>query len=507
MNEKKAVLTERLKNILLVVLVLSAILLLYFLWSDDPGAAFRVPGAGDGNADAIPVEAVLRPERITVNFGAENYTVLVETASLWYGAEGSDEPAFMRALARFLASDNIAVGPISEEDFADVMRARSVRADFSFPIPTADFCAEFELQHPAQLDGIDAFTCAAYSEASPESLFLCDKPGGLYYRLAVEGEAGFKELIAFIEAGDHVSHYPLKTFSGVENDTMLPLDADNAPTALPYARNIDPGDAGDAERVTETTRAFFGKRFDFTRKITEGDGTIVYMYGYGEKVLVINRDGSFEYSATETDRSGATTFFGALTTALAFAVSHEEPGERGAAPRQIYLKDARVEFADGRRTYGFSFGIEINGHTVYYAASEPLTVEVTGTQVNYYKRDMIDGFPGKPDESAPEGTAYAPFDLLTEHFAYIYRTLSAKELAAPFEGASDDELMFETAAEMVTGLSSGLLRPADAASYKSRDAQGASSADQSLLPVWVLGVGGLDFYFDFYTGEPAGYGE
>ncbi|MDR1573030.1 MAG: hypothetical protein LBS24_01825 [Clostridiales Family XIII bacterium] len=506
MSEKKTAITERLKNVLLVVLVFSAILLLYFLWSDDPGAALRVPGARDGSGDAIPVETVLRPEKITVNFGAENYTVPVETASLWYGAEGNDAPAFMRGLARFLASDNIAVSAINKQDFTDVMRARSIRADFSFAIPMMDFCEEFDLRRPAQLDIIDAFTCAAYSEASPESLFLCNQPEDRYYRLAAEGEADFKELIAFVETGDNVSYYPLKTFSGVENDTMMPLGANDAPTALLYARNIDPNDADDAERITGTTRDFFGKSFDFTRKITEGDGTIVYMYGYGEKVLVINRDGSFEYSAAESDRSGATGFFDALTTALAFVASHKEPSEREAAPKQIFLKDARTVFADGRRTYSFSFGLKLNGHTLYYAASEPLLVDVAGSQVSYYKRDMIDGFLREPAEAAP-AAAYAPFDILTEHFAYICETLSEKGLIEPFENSPDDERMFEAAAEMVTNLSSGLLRPANEASYRGRDAQGAPAAGQSLLPVWVLTVQGVDFYFDLYTGAPAGYRE
>jgi hypothetical protein len=509
MNEKRAAFTERLKNILLVVLVLSAILLLYFLWNDDPGAGFRVPDAGGGNAGAISLEEVLFPETITVNFGAENYTVLVETAVPWYGAPAaSDAPSFMRGLTRFLAFDDVAVSAISKEDFLDVMRARSIRADFSFAIPAADFCAAFDLRRPAQFDIVETFTCAAYSEASPESLFLCNESDDRYYRLAAEGEAGFKELIASVESPAGVTYYPLKTFSGVENETMIPLDAGNAPPALPYARNIDPEDENDVARITETTRAFFGRSFDFTRKITEGDGTIVYMYGYGDKVLVINRNGSFEYSAAEPDRGGAETFFGALSTALTFISSHGELEERETAPKRIYLKDVRVTLVDGRRIHRFSFGLKINGNTVHYARSEPLIVEVAGQGVSYYKRDMIDGFLNGSVESAPEEEAYAPFDLLTEHFAYIYEALSAKGLVpAPFGNASDDERMFETAAKTVSGLSSGLLRPADEESYKGRDAQGKPVAGQNLLPVWILTACGVDFYFDFYTGAPAGYRE
>jgi hypothetical protein len=510
MNTRRVKFIEQLKNILLVVLVLSTILLLYFLWNDDAGFDFRVPGTGNGDAETIPIEEVLSPERITVNFGAENYTALSATASLWYGSgpDPDGAPAFMPGLTRFLASDNIVVGAISEEDFLDVMRARSIRADFSFAIPLADFCAQFGLQRPAQLDAIDTFSCVAYSEASPESLFLCNKRDDRYYRLAVEGESGFRELITFVETLDYVSYYPLRTFAGVENDVMLPLDMAGGPARLSYMRSFDVGDEADAERITEMTRAFFGKSFDFTRKITEGNGTVVYMYGYGEKVLVINRDGSFEYSATEFNRDGAAGFFVALTAALDFMASHGEPEDAGRASNRVYLKDAAYTFADGRGTYSFLFGVRIDGDVVYYADSEPLTVEVTGRRVSYYKWDMI-GDVSTEDAAAPApGKAYAPFDLLTEHFAYIYDVLSARGLAAPPENASDEESLFEAVAGMVSGLSSGLLRPSGgtASGEAPADSQGASDGDaQSLFPVWTLTVEGVEFYFDLYTGARAGY--
>jgi hypothetical protein len=498
MCDGRTAVIERLKNILLVVLVVSTILLLYFLWYDKPGMGFRDRSGASENIPAIPVSAVLSPESVVVNFGAENYTSPAETATLWYGGAG-DAPSFMGALTKFFAFDNIAVSAISEDDFSDVMRARSVRADFPFAMSPADFCAEFGLRRPASTDAVDAFTCVAYSEASPESLFLCDEGDDEFYRLAVDGEAGFKELIAFIESFDNATFYPLRNFSGVENDTLFPLDAGYAPPSeLPFTRRPDPDDPNDAGRITEMTRAFFGNRFDFTRKITEGNGTVVYMYGYGEKVFVINRDGSFEYSASPTDseRGGVVTLFDALTTALTFVASHEErDDDRGLAPRRIYLRDARYTFADGRGTYRFTFGVKINGYTVYYADSEPLVVDVTGRHVSYYKRDIIDGLsdgPGSGD-GAPAEDAFAPFDLLTEHFAYIYDVLSSEGLVSPMETTADEEAVFETAAAMTSGLASGLLRP--------------SGDAEALTPVWMLTVGGVDFFFDIYTGAPIGYRE
>ncbi|MDR1572312.1 MAG: hypothetical protein LBS32_07290 [Clostridiales Family XIII bacterium] len=509
---------EKIKNVLIVVLVSSTILLLYFLWND--GGGFRLPVPGAVEIETILLKDVLNPDRLTVSFGEENYTELSSPTPLWGGGgqartdgdgdgEGAQgDPSFLDAFRVFSGSADIMVGAISESDFRDVMRARSIQAEFTFAIPLSGFCGEYGLERPPQLDVIDAFTCIAYSEASPNSVFICNKLDDRYYRLAIDGEAArFKELIAYIEARSDASFYPLRAYSGVENDVMVPLDMRSGLSETPYRSDMDGSLAG-GDAITDMAKGFFGESFDFTRKITEGNGNTVYMYGYGEKVLIIHRDGSLEYRAAETGdggSSGSAGYFEALTLALDFIARHGELESPGGAAKQIYLKS--VGYADeGRRAYRFSFGVRIDGYAVHYVGSQPFVVEVAGGRVTYYARDMIDCM---PEAGLAGGTerSYAPFDLLAENFQGIYLVLADRDAdggpAAGPQAALSDEAMFDSVVERVSKVSVGLLRPAPPGAGGAGAAAGPRSGE--LLPVWVLTIDGMDFYFGLYSGEGAGH--
>jgi hypothetical protein len=475
---------------------------LYFSWEKNSGRGFQFPGAEDGESRTIPIREVLHPNKITVSFGAENYTVLAAAQpGVWYAVAPNTAPGFMDILHGALLhyGDTIAVSDVSERDFKDVTRARSIQVDFPFPMPFSEFCTEFDLKYNLSADSIGTFTCIAYSESSPNSLFIGNKQESRYHRLALDADQlYFKDLISSIETKRYASFYPLRTFSGVENEVMIPLDMETTMRALPYEHDPDVGNPQEAERIAEMAKQFFGTRFDFTRKITEGNGTTVYMYGYGEKVLAINPDGRFQYNEAESDTGGTATFFGALRLALDFISRHSDGDARNVTPGEIYLKKVSYN-PEGKRSYRFSFGIKAGEYEIHYEGAEPLVVNVTGQQVTYFVRDMID-CDTKPDNEERARQSYPPFDLLAENFQSVYETLlreAVMEVPKEAEQASAgpmDEVVFEAIAERVRNVSVGLLRQAESGEYS-----------KWLLPVWVFTIEDIDFYFDFYGSELIGY--
>ena len=155
-----------------------------------------------------------------------------------------------------------------------------------------------------------------------------------------------------------------------------------------------------------------------------------------------------------------------------------------------------------RRAYRFVFGIRVNGCTVHYASSQPFAVEVSGGQVTYYARDMIDCEPVyNPGDASAQ--AYTPFDLLAENFRYIHAVLEAEGFVETSPATLSNEDIFESVVERVSNVSAGLLRPGPSVEEADRTAGGARDGD--LLPVWVITVAGADFYFGLYSGEKAGY--
>jgi hypothetical protein len=465
------------------------------LWNDDPFEKIKNPFTGEANIKKILAEDVISPDRITVSFGLENYTVLQRDGEgIWYEPSESERLTIVNEFKAF-SDGNVLVHNISRENFLSAMKARSIQAEFGYAMPFSEFCGEYGVAEQSGYESIRAFSGIGYSEASPDSVFICDDDSSLYYRLAAESgnTTGFKSLIAEIEKGNFPPYYPLGAYMGVENNVMIPMDIESSLVRLAYAPDVE---SGETRLISEGARTFFGDSFDFVRKITEANGTTVYMYGYGEKILIVNPDGSFEYKQ-EAGKKGNITWFDALKTALDFIAGHREAesdGSKKAEEEEIYLKDAGYD-QKGDGKYRFSFGIRVNGHDVYYAEHEPFAVEITGEQVTYYRRDMINCYPA--DAESPVGRkTVSPLNVLASNYSYIYAGLRNEQMIDTIETGgnnSSGETMFEEIARWVTDVSSGYLRPAEAA--------GAETGNW-LLPVWMVEAGEMCFYFDLYTAEP-----
>jgi hypothetical protein len=97
------------------------------------------------------------------------------------------------------------------------------------------------------------------------------------------------------------------------------------------------------------------------------------------------------------------------------------PEETGLEP---YLKDVLPD-PENKGSRRFVFGMEINGHRLYYEDGAPVVVGVTSGQVTYYKRNLIDFDPKdlQAVETASEGDAFSTANLIAENFRYIYSIL------------------------------------------------------------------------------------
>ena len=485
---------ERIKNIVIVVLMLSAILLLYFLWDNNGYSRFHLPPLDVGVNRSIQIQDVLIPEKIIINFGSENYTVVLSAESIWNSQIDRGVKNFIEAMKDMVENETISQSIISESDYDEVVKNRSIQAEFTYAIPLKDFGAEFGVKQIERIDIIDTFTTMAYSEASPESFFIGNKFDNKYYRLTVQKEiTDFISLLSSIENRQNTSFYPLRTFAGVDNDTMLPLDLTIDMPNVQYIKPVARDSMEDSSELNDMAKIYFGESFDFTRKVTEADGTIVYVYSYGEKVLVIKTNGVFEYSST-SDASRNTSFFEALAAALDFITEHSEPGIIIGSDSNIYLKNA-VKSSEGSG-YRFTFGLKSEGYQVFYEESEPIIIEIADQKVVYSRFDVI--MFEAVDLTQVRTEASPPFDILVEHYQYLYDILKNTDMFhenfdVADKSTSETPDVFNTVMENVSDVSTGYLRKT------SGDALG------ELVPVWRIRVLNAEFYFNLTTAEPEGY--
>jgi len=489
----KPILIEKAKNLILVVLFLSTVLLLYFFWGnlsfDDWKQPF-IPAAGE-----VPdASYLIRPDRIIVNFGADNYTVIHEgVQDVWSDQTETGNGCMIDEIDRFGQAENIYTEEITYDQYLKAMSTsfRSIRAEFRYNIPASDFSQSFRIKNQQNFNSIETITAVGYSTASEaqNSLFLYDGKNHKYYRLvADENKAEFGPLIDNLESAGYNIYYPVSTYLGVENNALIPLMASSNLEKFPYRQEYY---SYQTEKINEMAENFFGGNFDFVRKITEDKGTVIYMYGYGQTVLIVNTDGSMEYKEEQSSDDSGQSFLSALNTAVEFVANHGSWGSLSGVKMTPYLKDVILD-PNKQKGYQFIFGMELNGMPVLYENGDPITVNVTKGQVTYYKRNLID-FDQKDLEEAKKNSSYqdafSPVNLIAQNYLYIYNVLLKAELV---NAAADQNAMFDRVAALVSDMRTGYLRISD-----------DKSAD--LQPVWIITFDHIEIYFDLYTAEPISY--
>lgn len=483
---------EKVKNISLVALFFSTVLLLYFFWGNISFDRIGLTGSPE-IGDVPKAELIVKPERIVVNFGNDNYTVIASgSTSIFYDPGESDSMA--KELDSFGQSGDILTEEITFDKYEIVTKYRSIWAEFAYDIPMADFCSIFNIKKPSSYDVIETVTRIGYSTAVDKSIFIYDGKNHKYYRLVADsgqaGKADFTKLISKVEGQGYTSYYPVSVYlgEGVANSALLvPESIATNLSDFAFRQDAYPSETA---KITSIAEDFFGGNFDFVRKITEDKGTVIYMYGYGQNVLIVNTDGSIEYKEEQVGANAQPSFQDALNLAVQYVAEHGSWESLDGAKLTPYLKAVTVN-PGKKKGYQFVFGMEINGSRLFYEDGDPLVINVTSGQVTYYKRNMIDFDPealAAMETYSPEG-AYSSVNLIAQNYQYIYNVLLQTERIST---AVAPEEMFETIASMVTNMQTGYLRLAD-------------TGVTEIQPVWIVSIDNVNIYFDLYTAQPLSY--
>ncbi|MDD3168140.1 MAG: hypothetical protein PHC91_01575 [Eubacteriales bacterium] len=483
---------EKVKNLSLVVLFLTTVLLLYFFWGNLSFEDIKTPAAPVIGEETKPIK-LLKPEQLVINFGADNYTVQ-PPAELWYNENEKD--SFVEELGRFGPAENILVEDITYDKYQQVKGIESIWAKFNYNIPISDFCSTFAMDKPQSFDVIETVTEIGYSTADRgNSLFIYDGKNEKRYRLLAEdpknldnkGNTEFPALIDSIEAEGYNIYYPISSIMRIANETLVPLSVEANLRSFPYLQDTY---SYQTEKVKTMAEKFFGKNLDFVREIKEENGTVIYMYGYGQNVLIVNTDGGLEYKETQLGGNTEQSFSGALETALRFIASHGSWESIEGAKLTPYLKSV-VPKPGNEKGYRFTFGVEINGNRLYYEEGNPITIEVISGKVTYFKRQLIDFDQEDIEAIETDGAeeAFSAVNLLAQNLKYLYKHLLHSEEVTATE---DSDVMLEAVASRVKNIKIGYVKPA-----------AAEAAE--IQPAWVITVNNTEFYFDLYAADPIGY--
>ena len=474
---------ETIKSVTLVVLFFTTILLLYFLWEDKP---FQQWARSDDltRREAPRYDEILQPSQVVVCSGGGSYALAPDAFA-----------PLIDSLKAFAESESLIMEEIAERQYKEGLLYPSVEARFAYYVPFSAIREVFQIQRITGSDNLDAFSALAYSEAYPDNFFIFDKSNNKYYRIAGDAGDAFPELSKSVaDAGRRATHFTLETnFGGqVDNQTLIPYSPESDRYDFDCTGELDTDEEERAARITRIAKSFFNDNFDFVRKIEELNGTVIYMYGFGKIVLIIDKDGAIEFKREEEERAPAPTkYLDALGKALDFIAEHgafETFSGISFSPR---LKTVVVD-PDGKRGYRFVFGISVNDLEVFYQDSDAFTVEVVGNGVTYFKRELICYDEEQIKDMAGDFREIcSAMNALAHNLEYISAVLYSVN---PAEIGSSN-LTIEALAERVDWLDHAYIKLADTGERNKTRA------------AWLLKIEQLEFYFGLDDGVPLGYSQ
>ena len=478
---------ERFKTILIVVLFLSTVLLSYFYWENASLSGLkqsvdeRFSSSRFTDGDIPEVSSIVYPKSVQVNFGDGTHCICQKEApELW--------SAFLPIYIDFSESDDLVIEEISAEQWEETVYMKSIEYIFDYDLPV-ELLEAMGASNYGQLNDFRSITSLAYSEASTSSIFIKDSSNDKYFR--VISDLNLEQLSQSIDElykNRPNQYYPISMLLGTENQVMMPFYTSYSLPVVSCPNGTSDSVKNYEKELAET---FFGKSLDFVRKITGDNGTITYMYGYGQKILNIYKNGMFEFQKTASSEVNSVDFKEAFSIATSFIAEHGSWSSPDGKQLKTRLEDVSKKTSPKASSYTFVFSVHYDNIPLYRTNTSEIIIEVTGDQVTNYKRNIEAHNPTELSDYTANSTQNASIvTILSYNYQKIAKILLENDLIVPGDGSMD---IFDITISSITSVELG---------YWGQDYDDTS---QKLLPSWVIDFSGFHIFFDLYSGEYLGY--
>lgn len=521
---------EKIKNILIAVLLMSAILLLSFFWkgiSLDDLSSFTI-GIQSEDTYKPELSELTRPGQIEVSFGSGIYTVIsadwnisaddadyadyagaaeahtgndagdsedVEDANdIAASAKSTDRTRIYEymiyMMEQYLSKEDIRQEKIEASQYEEVTSYPSITAAFSFNIPFVDFLANNGIKAPQGSSDIANVTEISFSEVSSENLLIYDASESAYYRFVTEDQQfaetmseKLSKLIKGIDDAETTPYYTIENLAGIKNDSLIPLYQQGISSSVKCRSEFSI--TSDSE-IRKYEQMFFPLGLDFVRKITENKGSLLYTYGYNQKVLLLDETGRISYTE-ELDPANYSDigFYDGLSEAVEYVKEHGGWSQMTGDKMVPYLSNVvRVKSSDGKYVgYRYEFSVKLKGIPIFFNSGSMLSVEIYGSQVTSYQRDTV-MLSKNENADADDMEIINAINVITEEYSEIGKIAAANARENGDEEKAQFYLsgnQFENVTRNIELIRFCLLRNID-------------EDPSSLVPAWYIKLDGIKFW-------------
>lgn len=354
---------EKIKNLILILLVSFAIFLSSQVW-----LKFSFENYGNTVNVELPESIYLwdkiRPAKFALTDGKEyrihNSECCVEIWEVFVESIGD--------IVRYTEFE----GVVEEEGIEN----RSIRVEFDNPIPTVLFIEGMETNNNRLQSQVENIKWISYD--FDQDVFLIND-GKETYSFTMESKTEdlftvYSKAIGYARekySGTYVSDYgyndiPISTSEVTLNPVFVKSEID----------------IGDTEQIEEIAKNYFEENFDYVRKSVDSTGSVNYIFK-NEKVLKINKDGLLEFYDSIDSSLERSDVYESFKIALSFM------DDFLGFPENAYLSEVELFQKDGEYGYSYIFSYNLLNKPIIFSQvrnEKAIQIDVLGSKVVLYKR-------------------------------------------------------------------------------------------------------------------------
>lgn len=486
---------EKMKSGILAILFASCILLAGQLLLDFKGSSSETIATQTASLKPINYENILYPQSCSISFGGGLYKGVFSTEvkqNLWQESR--------KYIKNYV--DYLEISKISQEEWDTAVKFKAVRFVMPFSMSVAQLqslLSDQSLKSGAENMNFDTIIMPINED---DSIYLGKRTGGEYYLLTgVKRDVYLNSLLTQYEKNANTYeaktieelYGPSKVLSQVNepflyNQVLFPISKIANIPFIKVENELNVSNLSQQDLKQYVGKAF-GYRNDFLKKIEDIDGSLVYLYGYGDRALKIGADGIITYKKRYEKQPGNENY----TFNEAIAIAINELQIYGSLPNGYYLSGYKEsKDKDNNVVKQLTFNYELENLPIYREedlTGQPMVVEITQSQVTSVKRKLSNYLRTfSVDEIWDEPMAI--LDILEFNYDVISKNFEKNDYKAKPNTATDPSKNPNFASEMLQSIQSVNL-----VYYGNSDKSG------SLVPAWQIRVGSNEYIINIYSGE------
>ena len=357
----------RIKNIILLVMVLICIYLSSNVWLKLPDF-FNANANEKTDEEAIIVAdiwKVLRPVKNIIKYD-NNYTVSYSDKSdLWKKTLGTINSAFA----------DYANSRVSE---IAVFPAEYLKFDFNSNIPVTIFTDHMGIENENINSTVKNIKNVIIDLNDIHSIFIYNGENTIKIQSDNINTQEFTDFAKSLNFEDKTKYASGQKIGEDTIQVPVPLEE----TALNPIFVQSELDVFDTDRINEIAKNYFKNDYDYVRKSVEVSGNLIYVYRT-EKILRVNEEGSLDFYDASIEPNNSADAYKSFLAAVKFTEEFLGFPENG------FLSSVENIHLEGNEGYRFTFSYSIMERPILFSRvrnNSALQIDVVGNNVISYKR-------------------------------------------------------------------------------------------------------------------------